>query len=93
MYMESSSPNYPDKIAHLTTPTIDLSGVTQPGLSFWYHMYGATTGELHVDVWSGGAWVLDVMPALIGQQQAAQGYGDRARQGSFQHGTTPFVCV
>ncbi|UCF62747.1 MAG: choice-of-anchor D domain-containing protein, partial [bacterium] len=72
MFTESSSPNYPAQIAHLTTPFIDMSGVNQPGLSFWYHMYGATMGELHVDVFSGGVWVLDVMSPLIGQQQAAQ---------------------
>ncbi|HFE64530.1 MAG TPA: choice-of-anchor D domain-containing protein, partial [Caldithrix sp.] len=72
MYTESSSPNFPNKVAHLTTPFIDISSVTQPGLSFWYHMFGAEMGELHVDVFYNGAWVLDVMPPLIGQQQANQ---------------------
>ena len=72
MYTEASSPNYPNKTAYLTTPFMDLSGVIQPGISFWYHMYGATMGELHVDVYYNGAWTMDVMPPLIGQQQANQ---------------------
>ena len=72
VYTESSSPNFPSMEAQLTTPTIDISSLASPGLSFWYHMHGATMGELHVDVYHNGAWVLDAMPALIGQQQAVQ---------------------
>ncbi|MCP4000274.1 MAG: hypothetical protein GY727_05115, partial [Gammaproteobacteria bacterium] len=71
VYTESSSPNYPSMVAHLTTPFIDMSTVSSPGLSFWYHMAGATMGELHVDVYHNGAWVLDVMTPLVGPQQAA----------------------
>jgi len=71
MFTESSSPNYPSMIAHLTTPTLDISSLSSPGLAFWYHMCGATMGELHVDVYHNGAWVLDAMPALVGPQQAA----------------------
>jgi hypothetical protein len=72
MYTESSSPNFPNLVAHLTTPFLDLSTVTSPGMAFWYHMHGATMGELHVDVYSGGVWNLDVMTPLIGQQQVNQ---------------------
>jgi len=72
MYTESSSPNYPTMEAQLTTPTIDISTLASPGLSFWYHMHGATMGELHVDVYHNGMWNLDVMTALVGQQQAVQ---------------------
>jgi hypothetical protein len=72
MFTESSSPNSPNMVAHLTTPFVDMSTVTAPGLSFWYHMHGATMGELHVDVFSGGVWNLDVMAPIIGQQQLNQ---------------------
>ena len=73
MYTETSSPIATGDVAHLTTPFLDVSTVTAPNLSFWYHMYGAAMGELHVDVYFNGMWNLDVMqPALVGQQQAAQ---------------------
>jgi hypothetical protein len=72
MYTEASSPNFPNKIAHLTTPFIDLGTVSQPGMAFWYHMYGAAMGELHVDVYANGMWNLDAMTPLVGQQQLNQ---------------------
>ena len=72
MYTEATSPNFPNKVAHLTTPFVDLSIVTNPVLIFWYHMYGVAMGELHVDVFANGIWNLDVMPPLIGQQQLNQ---------------------
>jgi len=71
MYTEASSPRIPGDVAHLTTPYIDLTGLTIPAMQFWFHMYGADMGELHVDVWSGGVWTLDAMPPLIGQYQTA----------------------
>ncbi|MFQ5584048.1 MAG: choice-of-anchor D domain-containing protein, partial [Calditrichia bacterium] len=71
MYTESSAPNNPNKVAHLVTPPLDLSALTTPMLKFWYHMYGATMGELHIDVFSGGFWNLDVTAPIIGQQQTS----------------------
>jgi len=72
MYTEASDPNFPNKVAYLTTPLIDLSSGSNPELIFWYHMYGAAMGELHVDVFANGVWHLDVMTPLIGQQQLNQ---------------------
>lgn len=67
MYIETS--NTPQGYeAYLISPCIDLSNVLAPQLNFWYHMYGATMGALHVDIWSNGAWVLDVMPIISGNQ-------------------------
>jgi hypothetical protein len=44
----------------LTTPYIDVSGLTVPYLDFWYHSddEGTTYGNmtLHVNVWDGAAW-------------------------------------
>lgn len=54
--------------AEMLSPCIDLTGSTGPQLSFWYHMYGANMGTLHVDVLSNGAWTLDAMPAISGNQ-------------------------
>jgi choice-of-anchor B domain-containing protein len=72
MYIEATSPNFPNIVAHLTTPLIDLSTLTNPVLIFWYHMYGAAMGELHVDVFANGVWNMDVMLPLVGQQQLNQ---------------------
>jgi hypothetical protein len=72
LYTEASSPNFPNMTAHLTTPFIDMGTVSNPGMAFWYHMYGQSMGDLHVDVYANGIWNLDVMPPLIGQQQLNQ---------------------
>lgn len=59
--------------AELTTPTIDLSALTTPELTFWYHMFGAsigTTGSIEVDVHDGTSWTNGVF-TLVGQQQSA----------------------
>jgi MAM domain-containing protein meprin/A5/mu/flagellar hook capping protein FlgD/HYDIN/CFA65/VesB family protein/BACON domain-containing protein len=71
-YMFTETSGFLNMVCNLTSPTLDISTLSSPGLSFWYHMHGATMGELHVDVYHNGAWVLDAMPALIGQQQAVQ---------------------
>ncbi|HAV13079.1 MAG TPA: hypothetical protein DCX06_06255 [Opitutae bacterium] len=68
LYREASGSNN-NQQADLTSPTIDLSGLSDALVEFRYHMYGADMGELRVDVFSAGAWNLDVMPALIGEQQ------------------------
>ncbi|MCP4136854.1 MAG: S8 family serine peptidase [bacterium] len=51
-YIESSSPAYPSKRADLVTPVIDLSATDYARLEFKYHMYGASMGELHIDVYN-----------------------------------------
>ncbi|MFZ0390102.1 MAG: choice-of-anchor D domain-containing protein, partial [Calditrichia bacterium] len=72
LYTESSSPNYPDKVAWLVSPCIDLGALSNPFLEFWYHMYGQSMGELHVDVYSMGTWYLDIVPPLVGEQQTSE---------------------
>ncbi|NNC95888.1 MAG: T9SS type A sorting domain-containing protein [Chitinophagales bacterium] len=70
MYTESSSGATGDT-AMLVSPEIDLSGVSLPVLSFWFHMYGAAMGELHFDINDGTGWVLDFIPFIDSSQQAA----------------------
>lgn len=48
LYIESSSPNYPAKVANLISPCFDLSSLNDPLLSFYYHMYGADMGTLNL---------------------------------------------
>ena len=67
-YTESSTPNYPNKRADLLTPQFDISSVTNPYFAFWYHMYGSTMGELHVDIYEGSSWTNDVMIPISGNQ-------------------------
>jgi hypothetical protein len=54
------------KTAEYISPCIDLTGVNLPQLDFWYHMYGADMGALHVDINTNGTWTNDIMPALSG---------------------------
>jgi hypothetical protein len=56
------------KRAYLISPCIDLAGVSDGLLRWGYHMRGAGTGELHVDIHSDGAWTLDAASPLIGAQ-------------------------
>jgi hypothetical protein len=49
LFTESSSPNFPNKTAGLYA-VFDFSQLDQPGLSFWYHMYGTTMGTLKAQV-------------------------------------------
>jgi len=48
-YTESSSPNYPSKVATLNSPCFDLTGLTDPELAFEYHMNGSVMGTLIVE--------------------------------------------
>ncbi|MBT5859208.1 MAG: PKD domain-containing protein [Flavobacteriales bacterium] len=50
IYTEASNPNYPDKIASIISPCINLSAYNNPVLHFWYHKYGAGQGSFAVDV-------------------------------------------
>lgn len=66
IYLEAT--NCFGKQANLVSPCFDLTTAAGPQLTFWYHMFGTTMGELHVDVYSSGGWVDDVIPAITGDQ-------------------------
>ncbi|MEZ4438470.1 MAG: MYXO-CTERM sorting domain-containing protein [Polyangiaceae bacterium] len=51
-------------VANLLSPTINLAGATAPVFTFWYHMLGATMGNLHVDVNDGTQWITDIVPPI-----------------------------
>ncbi len=62
-YVEASSPNYPSKTAYLLSPTYELDDKDNATLSFDYHMYGTTMGQLDLYVstndgssWSSSVW-------------------------------------
>ncbi len=72
MYVEASGNS--NATAILNTPCYDLTNLVAPKFDFYYHMLGASMGELHLDIFFGGQWVLDVMPAIIGDQGSAWNY-------------------
>lgn len=68
-YMEVSSPNYPSKTAYLNSPCFDLSGVTNPEITFDYHML-ASPGTLRLDASTdGSSWT--TIWSLTGDQGSA----------------------
>ncbi|EAS18820.1 conserved hypothetical protein [Flavobacteria bacterium BBFL7] len=69
-FTEASSGSAGDE-AELLSPLIDMSALTNPALSFAYHMWGPDFDTLHIDVNDGTGWTPDVF-TLVGQQQAAQ---------------------
>ncbi len=68
-YTEASSGST-GAVAELLSPLVDVTALTNPSIQFYYHMYGSTMGELHVDVYDGAAWNNDLF-VLTGQQQTA----------------------
>lgn len=69
VYTETSSGSQGDTYT-LTTPCIDLSTITSPRLSFWYHMFGDDMGVLRTSVIVGG--VATQLDSIVGQQQTAE---------------------
>jgi len=72
LYTETSGCTF--DTAWLLSPQVDLVGVALPQLEFWYHMFGATMGTLHVDVTTdnGTSWLLDVVPSVTANLDAWQ---------------------
>ncbi len=70
-YVESTGGAQGDE-AELISPLINIDLLSSPVLSFYYHMYGDDTGELHIDVNNGASWDNDLL-VISGQQQASAG--------------------
>lgn len=68
IYTEASSPNYPSKVAILDGPCFDLSGVSNPTITFQYHMYGATMGTLSLQARPDGSTTWTTIWSLSGNQ-------------------------
>ena len=68
-YIESSSPNFPNKKFISYTPTFDVSNTPGKVLSFWYHMYGATMGDLEIGILTNGIYIpIDTISGNQGNQ-------------------------
>ncbi len=71
IYLETSSPAAADESDTLTGPSVDISGLTTPQLSYFYHMHGEGMGNLRCEISdNGGAWTL--LNQINGEQQAVQ---------------------
>jgi len=71
IYVEATN-NYPGKKASYITPKFRLSNVTNPVLSFWYHMFTYSTtsgamGRLNLDICVDGVWK-DSVTQIIGNK-------------------------
>jgi hypothetical protein len=72
IYLEASGGTAGDE-ATLTTPPVDISGLTLPMIEFYYHMFGDNRGgmgNLYIDVIDGG--VTTTIDSIINEQQLAQ---------------------
>ncbi len=58
-YIESSSPNYPNKEGVFQGACYDLSSSDSASINFWYHMYGSGMGMLNLEITTdqGANWV------------------------------------
>ncbi|MCH8317375.1 MAG: PKD domain-containing protein, partial [Bacteroidetes bacterium] len=68
LYTEANGGCNPSSEAILVSPCFDIGALTNPTLSFWYHMFGSGMGDLYVDIFSGGIWT--AVDSIQGQQQA-----------------------
>jgi len=68
MYLETSSGSTGHQ-AYLTT-AVDLTGYNTPELRYWYHRYGATMGDMFVQVLGNGEWI--TLDTLTGQTHSSE---------------------
>jgi hypothetical protein len=63
LYVETSGCNNTN--AHLVSAIYNFSALSAPKIKFWYHMFGATMGTMHMDIDTTGLgnWVLNVAPS------------------------------
>ncbi len=57
-----------NKLASMSTPCLDLTNGVNPGLSLWYHAFGADIGSFHVDLFSGSDVIMDIAEPVAGNQ-------------------------
>ena len=68
-YVEASGAGHPNKVFTVYTPMFDISATPGKVLSFWYHMYGITMGDLEVGVLDSlGYTALDTISGNQGNQ-------------------------
>ncbi|MBI1316885.1 PKD domain-containing protein [bacterium] len=66
VYAEASFTT-PGQSTLLESPSVNLTGLVNPELMFWYHMYGANLGKLMIDVYNGTTWT-NGYDSIVGNQ-------------------------
>lgn len=66
VYLEANS--CVNKFANLISPCINLDSMKNPKLIFKSHLFGANMGALHVDLYDGTKWILDIIPVISGNK-------------------------
>ncbi|QTN39522.1 fibronectin type III domain-containing protein [Cryomorphaceae bacterium] len=69
-YVETSGGTAGDE-TYLILPVINISALSNPGIEFFYHMFGANTGTLEVQVRNAGSATWNTIWSLSGQQQTS----------------------
>tara|TARA_R110002096_G_scaffold386418_3_gene580513 strand:+ start:73376 stop:78349 length:4974 start_codon:yes stop_codon:yes gene_type:complete len=69
VYTEATTGSNGDS-AYILSPSVDISPLSSPYLTFRYHMYGSDMGKLDVDFWDGQAWQ-DAVWSISGQQHSS----------------------
>jgi hypothetical protein len=57
-----------DRTTILMPPCIDLTGISNPGITLWYHAWGADIGSLHADLFDGSDVLFDIVQPVVGNQ-------------------------
>ena len=57
-------------VAYLNSPCFDLTNLTNPRLSFYYHFFGSSIGKMIIQVNKGYGWVS--VDSIVGAQQTNQ---------------------
>jgi hypothetical protein len=56
MYTEASNPRDDGDFAIIYSESIDISGLNNPKLNFYTHMYGSAIGEIQIDMFDGNSY-------------------------------------
>jgi hypothetical protein len=73
MYTEASSPAAAGDSAFLDLPEFDLTPLTVPEISYYYHMYGVDIQSLELEVYDTATMTWSSLNSIVGQQQTANG--------------------
>jgi len=57
-------------VAYLSSPCFDLTNLTNPRLSFYYHFFGSSIGKMVIQINKGYGWVS--VDSIVGAQQTNQ---------------------
>ena len=71
MLPQVQTPRTDNRVTNLQSSLINLTALTDPQLTFWYHMFGSDILSLQVRISTGnGVWNLE--RTISGQQQSAK---------------------